>query len=211
MNRHSLAFVCGVAAVLLCAAVGFSQAPLQIPLGTNVVGAVAMNALTLQSLPVHITGGEDTEIPLTVFFRRKVDHESAAVSASARFSLDVTVRVRASTIAAVAGVSMANYDNMSTLTKLQASSAVGLQLGVPKLRAVLAALYTGVGTDDVGVSAQAASLGAQPPTPPTGASFPVTVLVSSDDADAGGEVIAIPESIMRRAEAVAAEAARIAP
>lgn len=197
MNRTDLGFVCAVAVVLLCASAGFSQAPLQIPLGTNVVGAVAMSSLTLQSPPVHITGGQDAEIPLTVFFRRKVDHESSSVSASARFSLDVTVRVRASTIAAVAGVTMADYDNLSTLAKLQASSAVGLQLGIPKLRAVLTALYTGVGTDDVGVSAQAAPVSVQP-GPPPGAAPPVTVLVSSD-AESSGELVSIPEEFARRA------------
>lgn len=197
MSKTDLGFVCAVIAVLLCAVAGLSQAPLLIPLGTNVVGAVAMSALTLQSPPVHVTGGQDTDIPLTVFFRRKVDHESAAVSASARFSLDVTVRVRASTIAAVAGVTMAEYDNMSTLTKLQASSAVGLQLGIPKLRAVLTALYTGASADEVVVSVQAVTAGAQPPAPP-GPVEPVTVLASSD-ADDTAEHVVIPPVFTRRA------------
>lgn len=197
MSRNDLGFMCAIAAVLLCAVAGFSQAPLLIPLGTNVVGSVAMSALTLQSPPVHVTGGQDTDIPLTVFFRRKVDRESSDVSASARFSLDVTVRVRASTIAAVAGVTMAEYDNMSTLTKLQASSAVGLQLGIPRLRAVLTALYTGVGTDEVAVSAQAIEPLGQPPSPP-GAGAPSLVLVSSD-AEAAAERVVVPPDFTRRA------------
>lgn len=195
MNRTGLALMGTLALVVLCGICGFSQSPLRIPLGTNVVSAVTMNALTLQPPPIQLTGGQDSDVPFTVYFKRSVSAGASDSDVSIRFDVQVTVVLRASDIAAVAGTSLAGYDDLSTKAKMQASSALGLQTGLPALSAALSALYTGTGSDGVRVSA----LGHAPPAA-QGASIRVVASDTSYDGDSVDLVI--PADMEARASAL---------